>query len=256
MQVRYGWRISRARQVLIPVLAGGHWTMLILQHSSLQAGAAAASSVPAPEEAPESLVGCSKCNYTGVGCSKCSVAKAVSYEAKLEKDRELFDCSTWPPLPAGGTWTARYYDPLPKASTCSKEAASRILSFFEDLGLPQGFPESEEGLRQEDSVSCGRFCLHWVESILRESRGEGPSLSAWMGKKDKLKLLSAWISCLKDKATTGKEKELASKASQGKTGQGRGKASASKPQPDSSHVAGSQTAGGGPQGVGVGPNSQ
>ena len=48
---------------------------------------------------------------------------------------------------------------------------------------------------------------------------------------------------MKDKATTGTEKELASKASQGKKGKGRGKAAASKPQPDSSQVAGSQKAG-------------
>ena len=101
---------------------------------------------------------------------------------------------------------------------------------------------------QTDIVSCGLYCLHWTECVLRESRGEGPSPSDFPGIKVKLKNLSTWISLLNEKNQRGLEQ--ASKAAQPKKGKGRGKASASQaaaqPEPTlgqaGSEVPGSQPA--------------
>ena len=226
--VSLSWTFSRARLVLVPVWAGGHCTLLVLQQSQPQAADTAAAGQEAENACSPQKGGCSKC--LGTGCLKCCPAKGQQYSHRKEQARKLFDPACWPEL-TGGSWSVRYDDPLPTESTASREAASRILQHFAALGWPQNLPPTEPGLRQRDSVSCGLFVLHWTEAALREFRGEGPSVSAFEPKK-RLQTLMYWLLALSNKAELTAEhtaKDL-SKGSKGSKSSQASKASkASKP---------------------------
>ena len=73
------------------------------------------------------------------------------------------------------------------------------------LGWPQELHPSEEGLCQVDCASCGLYCLHWAESLIREHRGEGPSVADFDGKK-RLQTLQSWLLALVSKAATAKQR--------------------------------------------------
>ena len=94
----------------------------------------------------------------------------------------------------------------PCLALAAGKAARRILRHFHQLGWPQEVPPGEPGLRQRDSVSCGLYCLHWAEAILREFRGEGPSPSTFVGG-DRLKTLRSWLGYLEDKKDNIDKKE-------------------------------------------------
>ena len=105
---------------------------------------------------------------------QCCHLKSQLYNSRKDSVKDLFDPQCWPE-PEPGIWTASYFDLLPKESQTSRDAASRLLRSFAMLGWPQILSPSEEGLSQQDSTSCGLYCLHWAEALLREVRGEGPS---------------------------------------------------------------------------------
>ena len=161
----------------MPVLAGGHWTCLLLRRKTNASGAAASTGQGGPlqESVP---AGCPKC--LGTGYLECDPVEASLYSKRKDLERDLFQPALWPVLEEG-KWEVKYYDPLPVPSKISREAASCILQTFAALGWPQEAPPVEPGLRQKDCVSCGLFVLHWVEQELREFRGEGPPLSLLMG---------------------------------------------------------------------------
>ena len=142
----------------------------------------------------------------------------------------------------------RYYDPLPKESTASRQQAVRVLAYFSALGWPQQLPPREEGLCQKDCVSCGIFCLHWAESLLREHRGEGPSLADFEPKK-RLQTLKNWLGCLVSKAETarwhiaqqqGKAAKKAAKADKEAAKGAKAAPPPSQPASSSSQAAGSK----------------
>ena len=174
-QVKLGWMISRAKVVICPIWEGGHWTLLVLNNTLPGAANPAASQLPAAT--PEPVVGdtgCGTCH--GKGCALCHFPKMEVYVQRNDEEKALFDAKNWP-YQEGGTWSAKYFDPLPVASTCSRQAASRILKCFEALGWPQEVPAVEPGQKQQTPGPCGLYCLHWAEAELRQIRGEGPSLS-------------------------------------------------------------------------------
>ena len=107
------------------------------------------------------------------GCHLCNPAKAVAFQSRKAQAQALLDPASWPEMKPG-SWTVRYYDPLPMPSISCRKAARRILRHFHQLGWPQEVPPGEPGLRQQDSVSCGLYCLHWAEAILREFREKAP----------------------------------------------------------------------------------
>ena len=69
-------------------------------------------------------------------------------------------------------------------------------------------------------MSCGLYCLHWAEALLREYRGEGPSLSDYIDPKKRLKTLENWVTALKEKSERAKE---AAKKQQQQKGRVKGK---------------------------------
>ena len=177
-QVSLCWLCSRACLVLVPINWAGHWTLLAFAQPEVAASSVGAQAALPPADtdpaAAASLAAktdCSKC--LGAGCSRCSYGKAVKYAQRKQEEQLVFDPAAWPVLPAG-CWSVKYYDPLPKESTLSRQQAGRILAYFSELGLPQDLPAREPGLCQGDPVSCGLYCLHWAESLLREYRGGRP----------------------------------------------------------------------------------
>ena len=232
-QNQLGWLFARAELVLVPIWAGGHWTLLWLERQKPEASSTAAAS-EAPEtaaasEAPETAAasqapetaaasqapkialspvkkaGCPKCPGSAKGCSQCCPLKSQLLQLRKEEEQKLFDPASWEPLPLAA-WTAKVYDPLPKESTASRAAGVRILRAFADLGWPQELPPGEPGLRQKDCVSCGFYCLHWADACLREYRGEGPTTMAFEPKKT-LEKARGWFQALAVKAQKAREAE-------------------------------------------------
>eukprot|EP00974_Lingulodinium_polyedra_P091082 8831573-Lingulodinium_polyedra.AAC.1 len=150
-QVRLTNTCRKARLVLLPINEGGHWTLLVLEQTWPTASASATEpAVPGPEASTPSQAGhqhCSKC--LGAGCKDCDFPKAQKYVQRKQEEQQVFSPAHWPHLP-GGSWSARYYDPLPKESHFSRLQAERVLAYFAALGWPQELPPTEEGLRQKD----------------------------------------------------------------------------------------------------------
>eukprot|EP00974_Lingulodinium_polyedra_P048763 4683524-Lingulodinium_polyedra.AAC.1 len=93
--------VSKAEQVILPVLAGGHWTRMVCRRKHAEAASFVWDSPP--EERDAFSVGCPKCQ--GSGCLPCNLSKASQYNKRKDLGKELFQPSLWPELGAG-SWAA------------------------------------------------------------------------------------------------------------------------------------------------------
>eukprot|EP00974_Lingulodinium_polyedra_P033999 3268560-Lingulodinium_polyedra.AAC.1 len=78
--------VSKAEQVILPVLAGGHWTCLVFRRKNTEPASLVWASPP--EERETLSVGCPKCQ--GSGCMACNFAKASQYNKRKDLEKELF----------------------------------------------------------------------------------------------------------------------------------------------------------------------
>ena len=160
----------RSDLVLVPILAGGHWTLLVCRRhirSEPPALQAAASTMPGLSS---TVTGCDKCN--GAGCLRCDPVAAVAYSVRRENLAAQLSPDLWPVLPEGD-WDLKYYDSLPNQSQACTAAAERLLVL---LDKPGSLPARQEWFLQADNQTCGLRCLQAAEEELREFRGEGPCL--------------------------------------------------------------------------------
>jgi hypothetical protein len=168
---------NRARLLLLPILAGGHWTLLALQRVG---GEADKVTPPALTTDEAKGFGCRRCRHAPGGCMACDPDKANKHVKRLEAEEKALDpCTNLDPLPPCEWWDCRYYDSLSKPS---KESASMAVALIDALqpvnatNLGDGVElasQRKNTLRQGNTMQCGWYCLHFIEEEVRRYRGEG-----------------------------------------------------------------------------------
>ena len=148
---------QKARLLLVPVFASGHWTMLALQRGDRV-------EPPPPSDAPEDPDAswrtklCSKCR--GDGCAEC--VKLKDLQQGDRKGQELFQMSVeaWPVEEESSNWECRYYETLDECKPASQAAADAVLVCLKDLGAPPQTLPSRSNVKRQSAEPCGYFLLH------------------------------------------------------------------------------------------------
>jgi hypothetical protein len=168
---------KRARLLLLPILAGGHWTLLVLQRVG---GEAVVVTSPALTSDAATGFGCGKCKYNSGGCMACDSDKATRYLNKSEAEAKALDpCTNLDPLPPCEWWDCRYYDSLGTPSLeCARMAVALIdalqpLNAMNVCTAVELASQRKNNLRQGLTLQCGWYCLHFIEEEVRRYRGEG-----------------------------------------------------------------------------------
>ena len=168
---------KRARLLLLPIIAGGHWTLLVLQRVG---GEAVVVTSPALTSDAATGFGCGKCKYNSGGCMACDSDKATRYLNKSEAEAKALDpCTNLDPLPPCEWWDCRYYDSLGTPSLeCARMAVALIdalqpLNAMNVCTAVELASQRKKNLRQGLTLQCGWYCLHFIEEEVRRYRGEG-----------------------------------------------------------------------------------
>ena len=194
----------RSDMVIVPVLAGGHWTLLVCLRKErshlpvLTLGSSSSTSSSQGLELPgaQTALGCAKCE--GSGCLLCCPEKSAAYQKKLSKEDFCLAPETWPQLPGTVNWEVKYYDSCPAPHSACAAAAGRLLAHLSAAGVPPELPDRQVWWKQADMHTCGLYCLQAAEEGLREFRGEGPCLLWPDAAKRKGKLLN-WLKAVSAK---------------------------------------------------------
>ena len=143
-------RVEKARVCCVPVNFSGHWTLLVLERSSVQASPSTAATNP-----------------------------LGSFDKQRRKQAEAvqFNHKSWPsfPLSLEDQWEVRYYDTMnPSISSC-KKVAEKMTALLSEAGFgvfPTSLPSPKNLLFQKDNKTCGYWILHYIEEEARVFLGE------------------------------------------------------------------------------------
>ena len=120
----------RAEVLLMPIIAGGHWTLLVVQREEARAPLKAPADAVAPKEAASAAekFGCSQCESYRGGCKHCNPAKETRWLARKDRENGLLNPrEELQPLPESSGWDIRYYDSLQVPSEECSKAAEALL---------------------------------------------------------------------------------------------------------------------------------
>jgi Ulp1 family protease len=218
----------RAHVLLMPILAGGHWALLVVDRADATkvapaAAASAASAAEPAEAAPAastapaasaaeaspavpaasaaSLVGagCQKCTYSETGCKDCSAVASTAWFERLDREAEFFEpCERVAPLQDSAWWDIRYYDSLREPSLACSEAAHALLHGLQSVNVQNPMTAAElrksrhNRVVQPNCTACGFYVLHFIETEMRRSRGEGQWPASFDIKKRSQLLTPIW----------------------------------------------------------------
>ena len=144
-------RVEKARVIIIPVQAAGHWTLLVLERVEEQ-------------KANDSTTATNPLGATDTARRKMA-------------EKRQFAVSDWPIYPMHGeqVWEVRYYDTLPfPCSSCLRVAEKSLeILFSAGFGIfPKLLLPVKNQLRQSDVTTCGLWILHYIEEEARAYLGE------------------------------------------------------------------------------------
>ncbi len=104
----------------------------------------------------------------------------VKWWSRLEKENQLIEpCEKLAPLPASAWWDIRYYDSLRNPSVAASQAAHSVLNGLQSVNVHNPMTAAElrttrqNSAMQGNSTSCGFHVLHFIETEMRRSMGEG-----------------------------------------------------------------------------------
>ena len=167
----------------MPIIAGGHWTLLVAQRKEACAPLKAPADAAAPNEAASAAegFGCKLCRRRSHrGCQFCNHAKQDRLFARLDRENELLHpCEELQPLPESSGWDIRYYDSLQVPSEeCSKAAEALLYGLRNANVLNAPTAEELKNTRsskhmEDNKTACGYHVLHFIETEMRRSLGEG-----------------------------------------------------------------------------------
>ena len=134
---------SKAKVLLVPILAGGHWTLLACERHFTD-----------EDEKKTSAA------INAHGSSNADVRKAAE-QSQFDLDKHpnlmLKDCF----------WSVRYYDTYPKLIKSCKAVAQTCLTVLAAQGVPDFDLKPVNTSLQEDNNSCGHWILHYIEEEAR-----------------------------------------------------------------------------------------
>ena len=171
----------RADILLMPIIAGAHWTLLVVQRQEARAALNAPADAVAPRQAASAAegFGCRICKRDR-GCQNCNHVLEKKWLARLDRENELLHpCEELQPLPESSGWDIRYYDSLQVPSEECSKAAEVLLYGLQNANVLNA-PTAEE-LRntrinkhlEDNKTACGYHVLHFIETEMRRSLGEG-----------------------------------------------------------------------------------
>ena len=113
----------------MPIIAGAHWTLLVVQRQEARAPVKAPAVAVEPEE-PDSAAapyGCRICK-SDRGCQHCNHVLEMKWQNRLRRENELLHpLRELEPLPESSGWDIRYYDSLKVPSENCSKAAEALL---------------------------------------------------------------------------------------------------------------------------------
>ena len=165
---------ERAELLLCPILANGHWTLLVLQ----RAGSSGTVAVGGAKHDAE-VAGCTKCEMNPAGCISCSGAKALVYVERHEAEDSAIDPLRLDTLPPTGWWDIRYYDSLKVGTKRGAEMAIALVDLMQQLNavntqtVDDFRGAARSGRMVQQALDCSWYCLHYIEEEVRRFMGEG-----------------------------------------------------------------------------------
>ena len=158
-------------------------TLLVVQRKEARAPLKAPADAAAPNQAASAAEGfrCKRCRRRSHrGCQFCNHAKETRWLARLDRENELLHpLRELQPLPESSGWDIRYYDSLQVPSEECSKAAEALLYGLQNANVLNA-PTAEElkkyrkNKHMEDrNTACGYHVLHFIETEMRRSLGEG-----------------------------------------------------------------------------------
>ncbi len=171
-------RVRKGDMVLVPLRAGGHWTLLVLEKENYPR---VGPVCPEPEAAladsgkevqgQEAVYGCGCCDHAPSGCAFCNPAKGRRKEARKDCEKAMLELERWPELPTSD-YKVRYYDSLKVPSGRCLGQLEAVLALLAPLGVPTALPPRRNQRFQEDSWECGLWLCIFAEEECGRYRGE------------------------------------------------------------------------------------
>ena len=170
---RFWQYLEKGVLLLLPIISGGHWTLLVFQrlHATEVDEETSSGGTSASPTAP--MAGCAKCRGNDAGCLDCEPGKMLQHGQRRERELTIADplkyCSA---LPECNEWSVRYYDSLSKEKAECKKKAEILLKRSSAMGVPEVQLERSNSCFQTEA-DCGFWTLHFMEEEVRNFLGEG-----------------------------------------------------------------------------------